>query len=89
MNTDSVICEAGREIEDLAKLRSSKREAGRSCSDLLELHNCPRECMFLLMSSGAPHLTDAHHSPLAATKPPALTLRVLWVQTRVFGIASS
>jgi hypothetical protein len=88
MDTDSVICEAGREIEDLGKCRSSKREAGSSCSDLLELHCCLRECMFLLIS-GAPHLTDAHHSPLAATKPLALTLRVLLVQIRVFGMASS
>jgi len=48
MGTDSVICEGGREIDDLAKRRSLKREAGRSCSDLLELHYCLPECMFFL-----------------------------------------
>lgn len=54
MDTDSVIYEAGREIDDLVKRQSSKREAGRSCSDLLELHYCLRECMVLLqdMSTG-------------------------------------
>lgn len=44
MDTDSVICEAGREIDDLAKRQSSKREVRRSCSEPLELCYCLREC---------------------------------------------
>jgi hypothetical protein len=48
MDTNSVICEAGREIDDLTKRQSSNRKAAGSCSDLREYYYSLCVCMFFL-----------------------------------------